>query len=92
MVGVKIKVGKKYINANGLVISILHKEESSTYPYECSTSSYLASGRYDMVRPCGRDLICEVVPELYQALLNGSITQKEFIEKHIEHWSRTSVQ
>ena len=92
MAGMKIEVGKKYINAKGLIISIIHKEESGNYTYYCSTSSYLANGRYDRVYPSGKDLICEVVPEIYQTLINGWITQKQFLEKHIEHWGRVNAQ
>lgn len=88
----KIEVGKKYINADGLVVFIINKVEGNKYPYESVDSSYSQDGSYIYEEICGQDLICEVVLKLHQALINGEMTPKQFIEKHIEHWSKTSVQ
>ena len=83
----KIEVGKKYINANGLIVSITNKVEGNKYPYESVVSSYAQDGIYTYEKICGQDLICEVVPELHQDLINGIIIQREFIKKHIEYWT-----
>ena len=83
----KIEVGKSYINAYGLIVSITNKVECNKYPYESVVSSYSQDGSYDYEKICGQDLICEVVPELHQDLINSIITQEAFIQKHIKYWT-----
>ena len=83
----KIEVGKSYINAMGDVVKILKLWNTITYPYSCSGYSYTIQGRRIIGQESPQDLICEVVPEIYERYTLGYIlTQEAFIEKHIKYW------
>ena len=84
----KIEVGKSYINAEGDVVKILKLWNTMTYPYTCRGYSYTVQGRRIIGQESPQDLICEVVPEIYEAYTLGYIlSQREFIERHIKHWT-----
>mgnify|MGYP003543130893 FL=1 len=85
----KIEVGKSYINAKGNVVKIEFEQIDKIYPYVCRHYSYMINGRRVIGQESPQDLICEVVPEIYEAYTLGYIlSQKEFIEKHIEYWTK----
>lgn len=87
MAGMKIEVGKSYINAKGDVVKILKLWSNMAYPYTCREYSYTAYGRRIIVQESPQDLICEVVPEIYEAYTLGYIlSQRELIERHIKYW------
>lgn len=83
----KIEVGKSYINASGDVIKVLKRHSTVTYPFTCRQHSYTWQGKRIVGRETPYDLICEVVPYLYEQYGCGYISQREFIEKHIKHWT-----
>ena len=85
----KIEVGKSYINAKGDVVKILKLWNTIAYPYSCSKHSYTIQGRRIISQESPQDLICEVVPEIYEryTCMEYILTQKEFIEKHIKYWT-----
>ena len=84
----KIEVGKSYINAKGDVVKILKLWNTMTYPYTCREYSYTVQGRRVIGQESPQDLICEVVPEIYEAYTLGYIlSQREFIEQHIKYWT-----
>ena len=58
-----------------------------TYPYTCEQPSYTEYGKRIIGRDTPFDLICEVVPYLHDQYICGHISQREFIEKHIKHWT-----
>lgn len=84
----KIEVDKSYINAKGDVVKIEFEQIDKTYPYVCRCYSYMINGRIVIGEESPQDLICEVVPEIYEAYILGYIlSQKEFIGKHIKYWT-----
>ena len=84
----KIKVGKSYINAKGEVVKIKDSQLDVVYPYICDLYSYTTSGIRFFNQESPQDLICEVVPEIYEAYTLGYIlSQREFIERHIKYWT-----
>ena len=84
----KIEVGKSYINAKGDVVKKLKLWDTVAYPYSCSEHSYTIQGRRIISQESPQDLICEVVPEIYERYTLGYIpTQEAFIEKHIKYWT-----
>ena len=84
----KIEVGKSYINAKGDVVKIEFEQPIKKYPYVCRYYSYMINGRRVKGQESPQDLICEVVPEIYERYVLGYIpTQKEFIENHIKYWT-----
>ena len=84
----KIEVGKSYINAKGDVVKIWELWDIITYPYICSEYSYTIQGRRLIEQESPQDLICEVVPEIYEAYTLGYIlSQREFVERHIKYWT-----
>ena len=84
----KIEVDKSYINAKGDVVKIEFEQIDKIYPYVCRRYSYMINGRIIIGEESPQDLICEVVPEIYEAYTLGYIlSQKEFIEKHIKYWT-----
>ena len=84
----KIEVGKSYINASGDIVKILKLYNTVTYPYNCEQYSYTKYGRRIVGQDTPEDLICEVVPYLREQYICGHISQREFIEKHIKHWTK----
>ena len=84
----KIEVGKSYINVKGDVVKIEFEQIDKIYPYVCRYYSYMANGRRIIGQEFPQDLICEVVPEIYEAYTLGYIlSQREFIERHIKYWA-----
>lgn len=83
----KIEVGKRYINASGDVIKVLKQHSTVTYPYTCEQHSYTEYGKRTRGQETPYDLICEVVPYFHEQYICGYISQREFIEKHIKHWT-----
>ena len=86
----KIEVGKSYINAKGDVVKILKLWNNlNNYPYTCREYTYTVNGRRFRGQESQQDLICEVVPEIYEAYTLGYIlSQREFIERHIKYWTK----
>lgn len=83
----KIEVGKSYITADGDITKILKQYNTVTYPFTCMQYSYTGQGKRIVGRETPSDLICEVVPTLLEQYTCGYISQREFIEKHIKHWT-----
>ena len=84
----KIEVGKSYINAKGDIVKIEFEQTDKIYPYVCRHYSYMINGRRVIGQESPQDLICEVVPEIYEAYTLGYIlSQREFIEQHIKYWT-----
>lgn len=84
----KIEVGKSYINTKGDVVKIELGQIDKIYPYVCRYYSYAEDGRRIIGQESPQDLICEVVPEIYEAYTLGYIlSQREFIERHIKYWT-----
>lgn len=85
----KIEVGKSYINAIGDTIYIGNFYKGHTYPFEDTQdeNTYTSDGKFEEGKDSDYDLICEVVPTLHEQYICGCISQKEFIEKHIEYWT-----
>ena len=84
----KIEVGKSYINAKGDVVRILKLWNNMNYPYTCREYSYTVYRRRIISQESPQDLICEVVPEIYERYTLGYIpTQEAFIEQHIKYWT-----
>ena len=84
----KIEVGKSYINAIAEVTTILDVRPLYSYPFICKSFSYTKDGYKIQNKITSEDLICEVVEDIYDDYALGYITQKEFIEKHIEYWTK----
>lgn len=84
----KIEVGKSYINARGDIVKIVKLHNTVTYPYTCKQHSYTKYGRRIVGLYTPDDLICEVVPYLYEQYTCGYISQREFIDNHIKHWTK----
>ncbi len=84
----KIEVGKSYINAKGDVIKIEFEQIDKIYPYVCRHYSYMINGRRVIGQESPQDLICEVVPEIYETYLLGYVlSRRDFIFKHIKYWT-----
>lgn len=84
----KIEVGKSYINAKGDVVKIIRNNAAHPYPYICEHYSYTEGGIRINNQQCSQDLICEVVPEIYEAYKNGWYeTYKDFLITHYEYYS-----
>ena len=83
-----IEVGKSYINAKGDVVKIMFEQIEKLYPYVCRYYSYTGEGLRFGEKQSPQDLICEVVPEIYERYILGYIpTQEAFIEQHIKYWT-----
>lgn len=90
-----IQVNKHYINAIGDVISIISiinkneifKIKGKVYNGKLS-QSFTMEGRYFRYTTSDRDLICECVPDILAYYTANVITQKEFIQQHIEYWNK----
>ena len=84
----KIEAGKSYINDEGDVVRIIRNNPAHPYPYTCRHYSYTEEGVRINNQQCPQDLICEVVPEIYERYVLGYIlTQEAFIERHIKYWT-----
>ncbi len=85
----KIEVGKSYINAKGDIVKIEFEQIDKIYPYVYRHYSYMINGRRVIGQESPQDLICEVVPEIYEAYISGYIlSQEAFIEEHIKYWTK----
>ena len=86
----KIEVYKRYINAGGDVIYIGKFYKGHTNPFEDTPgeNTYTSDGKFEEHLAGVYDLICEVVPYLHEQYTCGYISQREFIEKHIKHWTK----
>lgn len=86
----KIQVNKHYINAKGEVIFIVECIEELLYPFrDAKNYEYLDTGKYvDNYVNSKRDLICECTPDILAYYTANFITQKEFIQQHIDYWSK----
>lgn len=85
----KIEVGKSYINAKGDIVKIEFEQIDRIYPYVCRHYSYIINGRRVIGQESPQDLICEVVPEIYERYTLGYILMQEaFIEEHIKYWTK----
>lgn len=88
-----IEVGQKYINASGDVICIVGIDcDKGDYKFldedECH---YLENGRFFKHKEESFDLICLVDENLLKQYEANKITQKEFIAKHIELYTREKL-
>lgn len=85
----KIELGKRYINANGELIIITSKQNDSTYPFiDEDEKTYTKEGLEFKYKNNQNDLICEVIPSIYNIYINEKINLKQFIELHIEYYER----
>jgi len=82
----KIEVGKQYIDARGELNYILYEDESDRY-IDNKNFIYSENGRLFVEYRDKHDLICEVVPSIYEEYILKSISKKEFIKEHIKYWS-----
>ena len=85
----KIQVNKHYINAVGDIIFIRKYEPDITYCFtDNGNCSYTLSGHYlSSKNENNCDLICECNTDILNKYMDKDITQKEFIQQHIEYWS-----
>ena len=85
----KIEVGKSYINASGVMMYICGYIPTSTFSYKSSgNSTYTDEGYYNIFHISKNDLICEVVPEIYQAYKEGDYdSYKDFLIALYEYHS-----
>ena len=86
----KIEVGKSYINAKGDIRYINGYIPTDIFPYKSSSGdSFSKDGLFRVItKLCKDDLICEVVPEIYEeykSSLNYSL--KDFLIAHYEYYS-----
>lgn len=85
----KIELGESYINAEGDVVKIEFEQIDKIYPYVCRYYSYAEDGRRFIGKESPQDLICEVVPEIYEAYILGYVlSPRDLISKHIEYWTK----
>ena len=87
----KIEVGKKYIDARGEVIEIVHDDESENYPLRSEEEYYQRNGSFQSIQDI-RDLICEVIEDLYLSYKQDSITKHEFLNHHFELYSGITLE
>lgn len=84
----KIEVSNWYINAKGDVVKIEFKQIDMLYPYVCRYYSYMPNGRRIIGQESPQDLICEVVPEIYETYKSGGYdSYKDFLIAHYEYYS-----
>lgn len=84
----KIEVGKRYINARGDIVEVLILHNTVTYPYNYRQYSYTEYGKRIIGRDTPDDLICEVVPEIYETYKSGEYdSYKDFLIAHYEYYS-----
>lgn len=84
----KIEVGKRYINARGNIVEVLKQHSTVTYPFTCRQYSYTRQGERIIGQETPDDLICEVVPEIYETYKSGwYVSYKAFLIVHYEYYS-----
>lgn len=80
----KIEVGKRYIDAEGVIRTIVRFDGGCTY-YDLLNNKYEYNGRVSLLVESPIDLICEVVPEIITAWKEGYIeTWKDVLQDHID--------
>ena len=81
-----IELGQKYINASGEVVEIISETKGLIYPFLDNTlnETYTKNGLVRENDLNEEDLICLVDDNLLKQYEDKEITQKEFIQKHIE--------
>ena len=84
----KIQVNKHYINARGDVIFIKEFNRFIFYPFRDSKDyGYNTKGRHiDSNTDDTYDLICECNADILNSYMDKTITQKEFIQHHIDYY------
>ena len=87
-----IETKKHYINAIGEVIYITECINGLAYPFrDIEDNGYLSNGRYiDNYTDNECDLICECAPYILDKYMDNDITQKEFIQQHIDHYTKVT--
>lgn len=90
----KIEVGKKYINANGEVVTIIEEDKESIDYCICDINLnwYANDGIYQIGEESKYDLICEVNKDIYTAFKQDLITKKEFLNKHFELYGGMTIE
>ena len=85
-----IELNKHYINAIGEVIYISEHIKGLSYPFrDLRNYGYNTEGRYiDNSADDVDDLICECVPDILDKYMDKDITQKEFIQQHIDYYKK----
>jgi hypothetical protein len=82
----KIEVGKRYIDAEGIVRTI-DKFDGIDF-FDMTHTRYESNGRLCVFRQTTQDLICEVVPEIITAWKEGYFeTWKDVLQAHIDWWT-----
>ena len=83
-----IELNKHYINALGDVIFINKYIKGVFYPFrDVENNGYSSNGSYIYNYPDHKfDLICECVPDILDKYMDKDITQKEFIQQHIDYY------
>lgn len=86
----EIAVNKHYINAKVAIIFIVEEYTGIQYPFrDQEDCGYLSNGRFlnrDTLDT--HDLICECVPEILEYYRANFITKKEFIQQHIDYYTK----
>ena len=78
-----IKIEKKYINANGNIITITSKDITHTYQFTVSTGKlYTINGLLIACSKTTKDLICEIDESILKEYENKIISKYEFLLRH----------
>lgn len=84
-----IELNKHYINAIGEVIYIAKHKSVLLYPFrDVKNNGYSSNGRYIYNSKDKFDLICECIPDILDKYMDKDITQKEFIQQHIDYYTK----
>lgn len=84
-----IETNKHYINALGDVIFIRKYELNITYCFiDNDNRRYTYEGLYCLRDKWIYDLICECIPDILNKYMDKDITQKEFIQQHIDYYTK----
>lgn len=88
-----IELNKHYINAIGEVIYIAEHKRALLYPFrDAEDKGYSIDGKYiNRFTDNDYDLICECVPSILNKYMDKDITQKKFIQKHIDYYTKSKV-
>lgn len=85
-----IELNKHYINAIGDVVFINEYIKRALYPFrDLRNYGYDIKGRYiDSSTDSALDLISECIPDILNNYMDKAITQKEFIQQHIDYYTK----
>ena len=84
-----IELNKHYINALGDVIFINKYIKGLFYPFrDMENDGYSSNGSYIYNFTDELDLICECIPDILDKYMDKDITQKEFIQQHIDYYKK----